>query len=56
VRHQGTTIAILGADRLVENILVALLEDAGYATKTLEAYPTSLGRSAYRTLPEDRLH
>ena len=38
--HQPTTIAILGADTLVEDILVRLLRQEGYATRLLEAYPT----------------
>jgi hypothetical protein len=37
--HQPTTIAILGADTLVEDILAWLLQDEGYNTRLLEAYP-----------------
>ena len=34
--HRPTTIAILGADTVVENALALLLEGAGYSTKVLE--------------------
>jgi hypothetical protein len=39
MRHQTINIAILGADTLVENILVGLLEDAGYATRPSKLIP-----------------
>ena len=41
-RQQPTTIAILGADTLAEDILAKLLHDEGYSTRVLEAYPTGL--------------
>lgn len=41
-RHQPTTIAILGGDTLVEDILARLLQDAGYVTRVLEAHPAGL--------------
>ena len=41
-RHQPTTIAILGGDTLVEDILARLLQDAGYVTRVLEAHPSGL--------------
>ena len=34
--HRPTTIAILGADTVVENALALLLGGAGYSTKVLE--------------------
>jgi len=34
--HRPTTIAILGADTVVENAIALLLESAGYDTKVLE--------------------
>jgi hypothetical protein len=41
--QQPTTIAIVGADTLVEDILARLLREEGYATRHLEAsYPTGL--------------
>ena len=39
-QHQPTTVAILGADTLAEDILAQLLQDAGYTTRLLEAHPT----------------
>jgi hypothetical protein len=44
MRHnqQPTTIAILGADTLVEDSLARLLEREGYATRILEPYRTDL--------------
>jgi hypothetical protein len=41
---QPTTIAILGADTVVENALSRLLEGEGYATRVLEPFP--LGEAA----------
>ena len=38
--QQPTTIAILGASTLVEDILALLLEREGYSTRHLEAHPT----------------
>ncbi len=38
--HQPTTIAILGADTLGEDILARLLQQEGYATRLIEAHPT----------------
>ena len=44
-QEQQTTIAILGADTLAEDILAQqLLWDEGYATRILEAYPHRSGR------------
>ena len=40
--HRPTTIAILGADTLAEDILAKLLRDEGYETRLLEAHPTGL--------------
>jgi hypothetical protein len=40
--HQPTTIAILGADTVVGRALGALLENAGYRTTPLDAYPTGV--------------
>jgi hypothetical protein len=40
--HQPATIAILGADTLLEDILARLLEREGYSTRHLKAYPTGL--------------
>jgi hypothetical protein len=37
--HQPTTIAILGADTVVENALAQLLEGEGYATRVLRTFP-----------------
>ncbi len=37
-----TTVAILSADTLVEDILARLLECEGYNTRLLEAYPADL--------------
>ena len=37
-----TTIAILGADTVVGRALCALLEDSGYQTRPLDAYPTGI--------------
>ena len=34
-----TTVAILGADTLAEDILAKLLREAGYSTRLLEAHP-----------------
>ncbi len=45
MRHQHqqvTTIAILGANTLVDHTLARLLKHEGYDTKLLEAYPTGL--------------
>jgi hypothetical protein len=43
VRHpQPTTIAILGADTVVGRALCALLENSGYKTRPLDAYPTGV--------------
>ena len=45
MREQPTTttvVAILGANTLVEGILARLLEEEGYSTRHLEAYPTGL--------------
>ena len=41
-RRQPTTVAILGADTLAEDILAKLLREAGYSTRLLEAHPTGL--------------
>jgi hypothetical protein len=41
-RQDTTTVAILGADTLAEDILAKLLRDEGYSTRVLEAYPTGL--------------
>jgi hypothetical protein len=38
--QQPTTVALLGANTLVDQILARLLEQEGYNTKLLEAYPT----------------
>ena len=40
--HQPTTIAILGADTVVGRALGALLENSGYDTTPLDAYPTGV--------------
>ena len=40
--HQPTTIAILGADTVVGRALGALLENSGYGTTPLDAYPTGV--------------
>lgn len=40
--HQPTTIAILGADTVVGHALGALLENSGYGTTPLDAYPTGV--------------
>jgi hypothetical protein len=37
-----TTVAILGADTLAEDILAKLLREEGYSTRLLEAHPTGL--------------
>ncbi len=37
---QPTTVAILGADALAEDILARLLHEEGYATRLLESHPT----------------
>ncbi|HZF58592.1 MAG TPA: hypothetical protein VEZ19_08965 [Rubrobacter sp.] len=37
-----TTVAILGADTLAEDILAKLLREAGYSTRLLEAHPAGL--------------
>jgi hypothetical protein len=37
--QQPTTIAILGADAVVENALAQLLEGEGYATRVLHSFP-----------------
>jgi hypothetical protein len=39
---RATTVAILGADTLVEHILARLLQHEGYATRLVEAYPSNL--------------
>jgi hypothetical protein len=39
IREQPTTIAILGADTVVENALAQLLEGEGYATRVLKTFP-----------------
>ena len=39
---QPPTIAILGADTVVGRALCALLEDSGYKTRPLDAYPTGI--------------
>jgi hypothetical protein len=39
---QPPTIAILGADTVVGRALCALLEDSGYQTRPLDAYPTGV--------------
>jgi CheY-like chemotaxis protein len=39
MREQPTTIAILGADAVVENALAQLLEGEGYSTKVLKPFP-----------------
>jgi hypothetical protein len=41
-QHQPTTVAILGAHTLVEDILARLLEEEGYDARILEAYPTGV--------------
>jgi hypothetical protein len=41
-QQQPTTIAILGADTLGEDILARLLREEGYATRLIEAHPTGL--------------
>ena len=43
-QEQQTTIAILGADTLAEDILAQLLWDEGYEPRILEAYPHRSGR------------
>ncbi len=40
-RQEPTTIAILGTDALVEDILALLLEREGYHVRHLEAHPTA---------------
>ena len=40
--YRPTTIAILGADTLAEDILAKLLREEGYSTRLLEAHPTGL--------------
>ncbi len=40
--HQPTTIAILGADTLVEDILAQLLQHEGYNTRLLEVHPAGV--------------
>ena len=40
--QQPPTVAILGANALLDRILALLLKDEGYDTKLLEAYPTGL--------------
>ncbi len=40
--QQRARVAILGANTLLDRILVRLLKDEGYDTKLLEAYPTGL--------------
>jgi hypothetical protein len=40
--QQPPTVAILGANTLLDRILALLLKDEGYDTKLLEAYPTGL--------------
>jgi hypothetical protein len=39
-RSSTTTVAILGADTLAEDILVRLLQEEGYDARLLDAYPT----------------
>jgi len=39
LREQPKTIAILGADAVVENALAQLLEGEGYSTKVLKPFP-----------------
>jgi len=40
--HPTTTIAILGADKVVGRALCALLESSGYRTLPIEAHPTGV--------------
>jgi hypothetical protein len=40
--RRPTTIAILGADTLAEDILAKLLREEGYSTRLLEAHPAGL--------------
>ena len=47
--HRPTTIAILGADTVVENALSLLLGGAGYSTKVLED-PSASGANAEEQL------
>jgi hypothetical protein len=45
VRHhpqQPTTIAIVGADALAEDILAQLLQEEGYTTRVHEVHPIGL--------------
>ncbi len=41
-QQSATTIAIVGADTLVEDILARLLEREGYSTRVYKAHPTGL--------------
>ena len=47
--HRSTTIAILGADTVVENALSLLLGGAGYSTKVLEE-PSAFAANAQEQL------
>jgi len=48
-RHEPTTVAILGADGVVENALAQILEGEGYATRVIKPFP--LGGALEEELP-----
>ncbi len=50
MRHHPTTIAILGANAVVENALAQLLEGEGYATSVLKPFP--LGGAQAEEMPD----
>ena len=48
-RQEPTTVAILGADTVVENALAQILEGEGYATRVLKTFPMG------ETLEEEKM-
>jgi response regulator RpfG family c-di-GMP phosphodiesterase len=53
--HRPTTIAILGADTVVESALALLLGDAGYSTKVLEEPSASAANAEEQLVGVDLL-
>ena len=43
-RQEPTTVAILGANTVVENALAQLLEGEGYATRVIKPFPLGVAR------------
>ncbi|MDQ3931114.1 MAG: hypothetical protein M3328_18455, partial [Chloroflexota bacterium] len=51
MREQPATIAIIGANPLVENALAHLLAGEGYSTRVLKPFPLTEGESLEEEMP-----